>query len=153
MTIPVVEDDTLRAVVKRRIDRKAYHVLGQGRNVLFNADALQDTGRVFICEAPFDAILAARELPGWAVVSPIAGCRSWPTTTTLATPPPFFFFVCFPLPPGYSCRRAWILARHGREVSIPLHSWQAGRESMRFSPSAPAYQCFRSVRGQLEATG
>jgi hypothetical protein len=46
VTIPVVEAGTLRAVVKRRIDRKAYHVLGQGHDTLFNADALQDAGRV-----------------------------------------------------------------------------------------------------------
>jgi len=77
VVLPVYEAGQLLAIVKRRIERKRYHILGTA-DVLFNADALQDSDWVLICEAPLDTIIAARELPGWAVVAPIAGCWSWP---------------------------------------------------------------------------
>ena len=77
VVLPVYEAGQLLAIVKRRIDRKRYYILGTA-DVLFNADALQDFDQVLVCEAPLDAIIAARELPNWAVVAPIAGCWSWP---------------------------------------------------------------------------
>jgi len=77
VVLPVYEARQLLAIVKRRIDHKRYHILGTA-DVLFNADTLQDFDQVLICEAPLDAIIAARELPDWAVVAPIAGCWSWP---------------------------------------------------------------------------
>jgi len=77
MVLPVYKAGQLLVIVKRRIDRKRYHILGTA-DVLFNADSLQVSDQVLICEAPLDAIIAARELPNWAVVAPIAGCWSWP---------------------------------------------------------------------------
>ncbi len=75
--MPVYESGQLLAIIKRRIDHKRYHLLGTA-DALFNADALQNADQVLICEASLDAIIAARELPSWAVIAPIAGCCSWP---------------------------------------------------------------------------
>ena len=77
IVLPVYEAEQLLAIVKRRIDRKKYYILGTA-DVSFNADALQDFDQILVCEAPLDAIIAARELSDWAVVAPIAGCWSWP---------------------------------------------------------------------------
>ncbi len=73
VTLPVY----VRSVVKQRIDGKQCRIAGSS-DMLFNTASLTGAKRVLICDNPFDAIVAARELgPAWAVVAPLSGCKSW----------------------------------------------------------------------------
>jgi len=75
VVIPIAEAGAIKAVVKRRIDRKEYHLLGTAA-VLFNGDILP-CEQVVLCEGAFDAILEMA-VYGVPAVAMVGGVRSFP---------------------------------------------------------------------------